>query len=277
MKRLILILALLAIPAAAFAQLGDILRKVDPSKIKKGAGVARAATKDFTEEEEVQIGRIVAARVLATYPLSDNAKMQKYVALVGETVAAYSSRPSLDWHFAVIDTPMVNAFSCPGGYIFITTAALSKIESEAELAAVLGHEVAHATEKHILKEVKRANVVGAGINLATPGDGGLSDELAKKISQVAYDKLFNSGIGRKEELDSDRIGVEIAGKAGYRPDAYLTFLRTLIGLAHEESSAFKQLGATHPKPDDRLTAVEASAKSTEGMLLADRWKKSRGR
>lgn len=277
MKRVLIAVALLCLTANAYAQFGDILKKIDPNKVRKGANVARAATKDFTEEEEVQIGRIVAARILATYPLAENAKLQKYVSLVGETVAAYSTRPSLDWHFAVIETPMVNAFSCPGGYIFITTGALAKIGSEAELAGVIGHEIAHATEKHILKEVKRANLVGAGIDLASPGDGGLSDELAKKISQVAYDKLFNTGIGRKEELDSDRIGVEYAIAAGYRPDAYVTFLKTLSELSHDNSSSFKQLGATHPKPDDRLAAIEPKAKGTEGALLADRWKKTASR
>lgn len=243
--------------------------------LTKGAKMARAMTRDFTEEEEVAIGRIVAARVLATYPLSDDARLQRYVNLVGETVAAYSDRPSLDWHFAVLDTPVVNAFSCPGGYIFITTGALDQIASEAELAAVLGHEIAHATEKHILKEVKRANVVTEGLNIAQSelGGGGMSDELARKVSDLAYQKLFNTGIGRKEELDSDRIGVELAAAAGYRSGAYLNFLESLHSLAEAKSSSFSQLGSTHPAPDDRLKSVRPRLRE-EGQLLAERWEKT---
>src|SRR6266568_6059463 len=133
---------LIAVAAAAQAQFGDILKKVDPNKIKKTVDVAHAATRDFSEGEEADIGRVVAARVLATYPLLKDVKLQEYVTLVGNTVAAYSTRPTLEWHFAVIDTPIVNAFSAPGGFIFITTGALQQMNSEAELAAVLGHEIA---------------------------------------------------------------------------------------------------------------------------------------
>jgi len=265
MKALFTALLVFAIAQPALAQ-WDLL--------KKGATMARAMTRDFTEEEEVAIGRIVAARVLATYPLSEDKAMQRYVSLVGETVAAYSDRPDLDWHFAILDTPVVNAFSCPGGYIFITEGALAQISSEAELAVILGHEIAHATEKHILKEVKRANVVGEGMNIAQSelGGGGMSDALARKVSDLAYQKLFNTGIGRKEELASDRIGVELAAAAGYRSAAYVNFLEGLQALATAKSSSFEQLGSTHPGPDDRLNSIRPRL-SDSGQLLADRWEK----
>lgn len=277
MKRTSILAVLLLSAGMAHAQLGDILNKVnkiDPNRVKKGARVAREMTRDFTEEEEVQIGRIVSARILATYPLSENQKLQKYVTLVGNTVAAYSSRPALDWHFAVLETPVVNAFSAPGGYLFITTGALGQVTSEAELAAVIGHEIAHATEKHILKEIKRANVLAAGVDLAQSevGRGGLSDDLARKIADLANDKLFKTGIGRREELDADRVGVQLAAAAGYRANAYLHFLESLSALAKSRNSAFAQLGATHPRPDDRIKAIRPLAgKEDKGQLLAERW------
>lgn len=277
MKRILILLAVLLVPAIAAAQLGDILNKVnkiDPNRVKKGAKVAREMTRELTDEEEVRIGRIVAARILATYPLSENDKLQKYVTLVGNTVATYSSRPALDWHFAVLETPVVNAFSAPGGYLFITTGALERVASEAELAAIIGHEIAHATEKHILKEIKRANVLAAGLDLAQSevGRGGLTDDMARKVADVANDKLFKTGIGRREELDADRIGVQLADAAGYRANAYLHFLEALSALSKSRSSAFAQLGATHPKPDERIKAVRAAAgKEDEGQLLAERW------
>lgn len=277
MKRTTILAVLLLSAGLAHGQLGDILNKVnkiDPNRVKKGARVAREMTRDFTEEEEVRIGRIVSARILATYPLSENQKLQKYVTLVGNTVAAYSSRPALDWHFAVLETPVVNAFSAPGGYLFITTGALGQVTSEAELAAVIGHEIAHATEKHILKEIKRANVLAAGVDLAQSevGRGGLTDDLARKIADLANDKLFKTGIGRREELDSDRVGVQLAAAAGYRANAYLHFLESLSALAKSRSSAFAQLGATHPRPDDRIKAIRPLAgKEDKGQLLAERW------
>jgi predicted Zn-dependent protease len=269
-KAILSIVVLLLAAQPAFAQLGDLLKHAD--RLKKGAKVAQAMTREFTEEEEIALGRIVAARILATYPLSEDEALQQYVTLVGRTVAAYSERPALPWHFAAIETDVVNAFSCPGGYIFVTTGALDQMESEAELAAVLGHEIAHATEKHILHEIKRANVVTEGLNVAQSelGRGGMTDEVARKISNVAYDKLFNTGIGRNEELDADRIGAALAAKAGYRSASYSHFLEALEALASAKSSSFSQLGSTHPKPADRLKAIRPSL-ADAGAVLEERW------
>ena len=263
--------ALLFFAASAQAQLGDLLKKVDPSKLKKSAKVVTSATRDFTEAEEADIGRVVAARILKTYPLSKNEKLQRYVTLVGNTVAAYSARPTLEWHFAVIETPIVNAFSCPGGFIFITTGALAQIESEAELAAVLGHEIAHATQKHILKEVKRANTVSAGMDLAKSTAGGsfLTDELGEKIGNLAYEKLFTTGLSRRDEQEADKIGVQMAAEAGYRASEFLGFLESLEKL--EGKSEMKVLTATHPSAADRAAYVRPLASDTDGAVLAERW------
>jgi predicted Zn-dependent protease len=264
--------ALLASPA--HAQFGNILDKINQNKDKivKGAKVAKEATREFTEDEEANIGRVVAARVLATYPLATDAEIQKYVTLVGNTVAAYSTRPTLEWHFAVIETPIVNAFSTPGGFIFVTTGALQNIHSEAELAALLGHEIAHVTQKHILREIKRGNVISAGADLASSAANGsaLTDEFGRKVGQIAWDKLFNTGLGRSDENEADRLGVQLADAAGYRAAAFIDFLETLHKL--EGSSELKQLIKTHPSPTDRITTIKPLVKADRGVLLADRWK-----
>lgn len=272
----IVILTILVTAASASAQFGDILDKVNRNKgkIMRGAKVAREATKEFTEEEEIALGRVVGAQILATFPLSTNDRLQNYVTLVGNTVAAYSSRSTLPWHFAVVETTIVNAFSAPGGYVFITTGAMNQVKSEAELAAILGHEIAHTTERHILKEIKRANVISAGTDLAQSqyGAGRLTDELAEKVAKVAIDKLFKTGIGRKEELEADRVGVTLAGQAGYRKEAFLAFLKSLSALEKSNSSAFRQLAATHPRPQDRDQALRSVvASQSGGQLLAERW------
>lgn len=272
MKKNLAIAIVLLLATAAQAQFGDLLKKIDPNKIKKGANVVRAASHEFTEDEEADIGRVVAARVLATYPLSKDDKLQRYVTLVGNTVAAYSSRPTLEWHFAVIDTPIVNAFSCPGGFIFITSGAMRQIQSEAELAAVVGHEIAHATQKHILKEVRRSNTVGASLDLAKDTASGsfLTDELGERISKVAYDTLFTKGLSRRDEEEADKIGVQLASEAGYKAAEYLTFLTALEKL--EGTSEMKVLGSTHPSPEDRIAYLKAELASRNGgEVLAERW------
>ncbi len=275
MKRIVTMAAAALIAAsAAQAQFGDILKKINPSKIKKAVKVGSAATHEFTETEEVDIGRIVAARILATFPLTKNDKLQRYMTLVGNTVANYSTRPTLDWHFAVLESPIVNAFSTPGGYVFVTTGALDQMKSEAELAAVLGHEIAHTTQKHILKEIKRGNVLAAGADLAASTSGGsfLNDDMARKISDMAYQKLVTTGLGREDELEADKVGDEFAASAGYRPSAAITFLETLKAAEGKGQSSMKQFTATHPPAGDRIKALEKSLpKSDAGELLAERW------
>ena len=273
-RTLTLTVLLVSLPTTASAQVSDWLKKVDP---RKAVDVARAATSSYDEDEEIAIGRVVAARVLANYDLSTNTKLQKYVTMVGQTVAAYSERPSLDWHFIVLDSDVVNAFAAPGGYVFITTGALGQMSSEAELASVLGHEIAHVNEKHVLQAVKRGNVVSATLDFAADGvaNGGITDEMGEKIGQLAFDKLFTSGFSRKDELEADETGVELAASAGYRSAAYLNFLKSLERLAGSNSSAFKQLGSTHPKPGDRIKSVEGAV-SADGQLVDARWKTNAG-
>jgi predicted Zn-dependent protease len=269
MRNLVLTAALL-LTASAQAQLGDLWNK-HKDKITKGAKVAQSASREFTEAEEADIGRVVAARILQTYPLAKNDKLQQYVTLVGNTVAGYSARPTLEWHFAVLETDVVNAFSCPGGFIFITTGALGQIDSEAELAAVLGHEIAHATQKHILKEVKRANTISAAQDLATTTSNGsfLTNALGEKISNLAYEKLFTTGLSRRDEEEADKIGVNLADAAGYRATEFLNFLDALHEL--EGESEMKVLTATHPSSADRKKYVTPLAGSGSGEVLAERW------
>lgn len=271
MRKLFAVVIALGITGSAHAQLGDLWKKIDPNKIKKGAKVVQTASHEFTEDEEADIGRVVAARILANYPLAKNDKLQQYVTLVGNTVGAYSSRPALEWHFAVIDAPFVNAFSTPGGFVFITTGALKQITSEAQLASVLGHEIAHVTQKHILKEIKRANTINAGVDMAKETTNGsfLSDELGEKIGKLAYDKLFTTGLSRRDEEEADTIGTELSALAGYKASEFLAFLEDLKKL--EGSKEMSVLTATHPKPADRIKYLQPKLKSNTGVVLADRW------
>jgi len=271
------VMAMLLAASSAQAQWRDILNKVDANrdKIKKTAKVATAMTHEFTEKEETDIGRIVAARILATYPLSSHEKVQKYLTLVGNTVAAYSPRPALDWHFSVLNSEVVNAFSTPGGYIFVTSGALTQMHSEAELAAVLGHEIAHTTQKHILNEIKRNNVIAAGVDLAQSSASSgswLNDDMARKIGQTAYEKLFTTGLSRQDELEADRLGLGFATDAGYRASAVVGFLESLGKLSKEGNGTVRQFTATHPSADDRIAALRpAVSRNEEGQLLAERW------
>ena len=124
-----------------------------------GAGKDLAtAAGGMDEKEEIAVGREVAGRMLGAAPLVADPGLQAYVNRVGRWVASQTERPDLPWHFGVIDSPAINAFAAPGGYVLITRGALALMESEAELAGVLAHEIAHVDQKHIIEAIRRSSV-----------------------------------------------------------------------------------------------------------------------
>ena len=215
--------------------------------------------KDYTPEEEQAIGREVAAKVLGIYKPYKDADLTRYVNLVGLYVSRHSDEPDRTYRFAILDTDTINAYSCPGGYIFITKGLLDIVDNEAELAAVLGHEIAHVTLKHVLKEIKRANVLSAGTSLAADKaikGGGMGQEMAKKISQKAMEVLLTKGLAKKDEYESDEKGYATACRAGYDASDYVKFLEKMDRITSSPGMAV--LIKTHPTPAHRIKELKGS-------------------
>ncbi|MDH3976150.1 MAG: M48 family metalloprotease [Deltaproteobacteria bacterium] len=209
-------------------------------------------------EAEIQFGQELSARILGKYRLYDDKKATRYINLIGKGLASYSSRPEIDFRFAIINTDMINAFAAPGGYIFITKGTLKMIENEAQLAGVLAHEIAHVTERHIVKELDikgRDTSVGAGF--AAILGGGTSETVRAAFTQLvdkASELLFDKGLKREDELASDTLSVMLISNAGYNPVAYKKLLEKV-----ESKKAKKEkevLSATHPSIVDRVGAIE---------------------
>lgn len=217
----------------------------------------------MSEEQEIALGRENDPKIKAQFGVYDNAKLQAYVQKVGERVAANSHRPQLVYRFAVLDSPDVNAFALPGGYIYITRGILTYLNSEAELAAVLGHEVGHVTARHSVRQYSAATAgqVAAAILLRTPA--------AQNLFNVIGSALL-SGYGRDHELEADRLGAEYLARNGYNPDAMLEVIGVLKNQEEFEKERAKAEGrepriyhgtfATHPSADQRLQEVVAEAR-----------------
>ncbi len=211
-------------------------------------------------EAEISFGRDLAARILGNYTLLDNVGVNHYVNLVGNAVALYSGRPELKFHFAVLDAGECNAFAAPGGYVFITRGALDLMENEAQLAGVLSHEIAHITEKHIVKEL---NIRGADDSI-TAGlanlIGGSTDTMRKTLEQAletAADILFNRGYKIKDELEADQIGILMSAVAGYSPDGLKNFLSKV---KHFEPEDATYKNKEHPMHMVRLETIDQTIK-----------------
>jgi predicted Zn-dependent protease len=219
--------------------------KLDPAAVLLGV------IKGTSVDEEIQIGRQISGNLLGASPLVKDAKLQNYVNQVGRWVALQSERPDLPWQFGVIDSSDINAFSAPGGYVFITKGLYNKLHNESELAGVLGHEIAHVVRKHQLKILQQSQIIGLG-----------ADALGREAKgQAALQNLIGSGaeimsrkLDKSAEFEADRMGLVLAARAGY--DAYgLPTVLEEIGHVAPGDSSVALLFKTHPAPDIRFAML----------------------
>jgi predicted Zn-dependent protease len=246
-KRILLAVALmLALPAQAQFNF-NLNRIIDAAK-----NVGRAGG-EIDEKQEIQIGRDMGARLLGAAPLVADARVQRYVNHVGRWLAAQTERPDLPWQFGVLDAPQVNAFAVPGGTIFVTRGLLERMRSEAELAGVLAHEIAHVLQKHHLKAIQqnaKTSLAGEALSMALQdGNSVVRDKLISLGTE-----LYTRGLDKSDELEADRLGVIIAARGGYDPYGLPTVLQALQRM-NPEDSGLALMFKTHPAPAERLDAL----------------------
>ena len=221
-----------------------------------------------SESQEVQIGRTEDPKVRQEYGAYDNAALQQYVNEVGQRLARASHRPNIEYHFLVVDSPEVNAFALPGGYVYITRGILAYLNSEAELAAVLGHEIGHVTARHSVQQISASTAAQVGASLlqifVPQMSGGLGDTAINLLGGALL-----SGYGREHELEADRLGAEYLARTGFDPQAMVKVVGVLknqelfdaeVAKAEgREPRAYHGVFATHPDNDTRLQQVVGEA------------------
>lgn len=209
-----------------------------------------------TQAQEIAIGREVTGSLLGAAPLVKDAALQKYVNSVGRWVASQSERADLAWHFGVIDSEDINAFSAPGGFVVITKGLYRRLNNEAQLAGILGHEIGHVVKKHQLKVIQKQQLLNKGASL-------LSEKFAKdnKIANKAIGtgaEISARGLDKSAEYEADRLGLSVATRAGYDAYGLVDVLQNLTQTGKNDGSV-ALLFKTHPLPEERLLALSDAA------------------
>jgi predicted Zn-dependent protease len=227
-------------------------RDLDFEKLR-GVGEKLAPLRLPSESDEITLGKDIAGKLLGAAPLVNDPALQDYVNKLGLWVALQSERPTLPWHFGVLDTDSVNAFAAPGGYVFITRGMLQRMHDESELAGVLAHEISHVVAKHALIAMRQGKLSGVlGEKLADYAARRSKPEYAKLVS--AGTELYVRGLDQKDEFAADRMGVVLAARAGYDPYGLPAVLQTLASLDPKDD-AVSLMFKTHPDPEKRLELV----------------------
>ncbi|MEQ9726812.1 M48 family metalloprotease [Pseudomonas sp. WHRI 8822A] len=223
----------------------------------------------MSEAQELSLGREAHQQILKQYPRYPDEALQAYVQQVGERVARHSHRGQLDYHFTVIDSPDINAFALPGGYIYIHRGLMAYLGSEAELAAVLGHEVGHVTARHGVRQQSQSTawgLLGQAVAMGT-GVGAAAD-----VTGVLGNAVVR-GYGRDMELEADGLGAEYLARGGYDPQSMIEVVKVLKlqeDFARDQAAArgeqqpvgsYHGLFDTHPDNDRRLQQVIGPARA----------------
>ena len=238
-----------------FGKIGKLLENA--SKVTDVAKDLTDANKEFTDEEEAALGEKFASTFLGAVPLHSDANLQRYVNKVGQWIAANSERPNLNWSFAVLDMPSVNAFAVPGGTIFVSSGLIKKMKSEAELAGVLAHEIGHVLLRHHV-HAYRNNSLKSGMGkigsaaLERSKGSALGKEAAGILGNFVG-SLYSKGLDKGDEFDADRVGVILAARAGYDPYGLVVVLQKLAGLSSDKDISMM---STHPSAADRMAKIE---------------------
>ena len=222
----------------------------------------------LSEQDEIALGRQTNQEVLKQYSVYENPALQQYVQDVGVKLASKSHRNNLVYRFTILDSKEVNAFALPGGYIYITRGLMAYLKSEAELAAVLGHEIGHVTARHAVRQYSATQLANIGFTLGAifiPGMNQATNQLAQMFGAALL-----RGYGREHELEADRLGAEYLARSNYNPQAMIDVISVLKNQEIFETELAKEEGrepniyhgvfATHPDNDTRLHQVIDTAK-----------------
>ncbi len=222
----------------------------------------------LSEQDEIQLGKKAHQDILKQYGIYPDKKLQAYVDRIGQKLATHSHRGQLRFTFTLLDSAEINAFALPGGYVYITRGIMAYLNSEAELAAVIGHEIGHVTARHGVRQYSAAMATQLGFTLGALFVPELRNADAQNVLNVLGTALLR-GYGREHELQADGLGAEYLARSGYQAAAMIdvvrvlknqeTFAKQIAGSEGKQPASYHGLFSTHPDNDTRLQQVVKKA------------------
>jgi predicted Zn-dependent protease len=207
------------------------------------------------EGQEVEMGRNADEQIVASMGLYPDSSLQRYVDRIGQEMAAASERPDLPWTFRVLDDPTVNAFALPGGFVYLTRGIMSHLQTEAQLAGILGHEIGHVTARHSVNQMSRQQLAQLGL-----GVGMILSEEVRRFGDLAGAglQLLTLKFSRDDENESDELGIRYMTRAGYEPAELADVMQMLERhgqLRSGGSGRIPEWQSTHPDPANRVENI----------------------
>ena len=223
--------------------------------------LAVAAGCSVSPEDERLIGAADAAKIDSEMPLIRDSAIDQYVTKLGKSMASRTSRADLDWHFSVVNSPEVNAFALPGGFIYVNRGAIEQADRLDELAGIMGHEIGHVVKRHSVKQIEQAEKKDVGVVLLctmTVACRSIAGRMVIGIGAEARSAHYS----QHDEAEADSEGVVNTTRAGIDPEGLPSFFQKLLDTRKTQPTAFESFFSTHPTDQSRVAATRKQIVAT---------------
>jgi beta-barrel assembly-enhancing protease len=210
----------------------------------------------ISQQQEVQMGVEYAQQINAQLPIVQDPELNRYINVLGDSIARLTSRGNLDWRFFIVDSKEVNAFAVPGGFIYINRGLIERTDRMDEVAGVLGHEIGHVVRRHTVQQMEKAQGANIGVTLACVLTSVCNSQIAGAAINIAGGAVF-ARFSRQDELEADNEGINNVVRAGINPQGIVTMFQKLIAERRSRPGGVEAWFRTHPLEEDRITAVQA--------------------
>jgi predicted Zn-dependent protease len=210
----------------------------------------------ISQQQEVQMGVEYATQINSQLPIVQDPELNRYVNVLGDSIARLTSRGNLDWHFFIVDAKDVNAFAVPGGFVYVNRGLIERADQMDELAGVLGHEIGHVVRRHTVKQMEKAQGANVGVTLACILTSVCNSQVAGAAINIAGGAVF-ARFSRQDEAEADQEGFNNVVRAGISPVGMVTMFQKLLAERRSRPGGVEAWFRTHPLEEDRITAIQA--------------------
>ena len=228
--------------------------------------VAVLAACGVSTQQEVEMGQTYSQQINAQLPIISDPEINRYVNVLGDSIARLSDERNLDWRFYVVDSRDVNAFAVPGGFIYINRGLIERAQNLSMLAGVLGHEIGHVIERHSVQQMEKMQQAQIGVTLACVLTRVCENQAAGALIDVAGTAVF-AKFSRDDEREADRDAITYVTRAGIDPRGIPAMFRVLLSERNRQSSAVDSWFSTHPLEEDRIAETEGLIKQIDEAII----------
>lgn len=217
-------------------------------------------------QQEVELGTQYAQQINSQLPIVDDPEINRYINILGDSIALLSDDRDLDWHFFVVNSKEVNAFAVPGGFIYVNRGLIERSDNLAQLAGVLGHEIAHVTERHSIEQMEKAQRANIGITLGCVLLKACNDPATGQLINAVGTAVF-AGFSRKAETEADVKAVTYVARANIHPQGIPQMFAQLLEERRRRPEGVDAWFATHPLEEDRIAKTTSLIQQIDPAIL----------